>query len=256
MAGLFEPDALRVYRGRDFQIYPKLYLRQPTLDEIEGGETSDAEGSEKRFFHLIHTLMATPTDLMAQLDKQGIRFEDISNYQLFMMLFPQMEQKTTRFLFGDELNPQNFKPTPVANQPGRVVLSSQQDEITIDEVAYGAIVNYIGKMMNMKQTPFIKSGNEFTRMVRMEVAYEEMELAKNKTEESTLLNLISTMTNMEGFKYGWHDVWQMKIGAFMDAVRRVQTIVPAKALLNGCYCGNIDVSKIDKKQLNYFKNTV
>jgi len=254
VASLFEPDALRVYRGRDFQIYPGLRIRQPTLGEIEGGEDDTAEGNERRFFQTVYTLMATPTDLMAQLDMKGIRYEDVSNYQLFMMLFPQMDQKDTRLLFGDKLNPQNFKPTPVANQPGRIVLSSQVDEITIDEVAYGAIVNYLGKIMNIKQTQFLKNGNEFTRMVRMEVAYEDMELAKNKPAESTLLNLISAMVNMEGFKYGWHDVWQMKIGAFMDSVRRVQTIISAKALLNGCYSGNIDTSKIDKKQLNYFKN--
>ena len=254
MENLFEPDALRIYRGRDFQIYPGLYLRQPTLDEIEGGEGGGAEGAERRFFQTIYTLMATPTDLMAQLDMKGIRYEDLSNYQLFMMLFPQLDQQDTKLIFGENLNPKNFKPTPVDNQPGRIVLSSQKDEITIDEVAYGVIVNYLGKVMNIKQTPFLKNGNEFTRMVRMEVAYEDMEAAKNKPNESTLLNMISAMVNMEGFKYGWHDVWQMKIGAFMDSVRRIQTIVSAKALMNGCYSGNIDVSKIDKTQLNYIKS--
>lgn len=256
MASLFEPDPLRVYRGRDFQIYPGLRLRQPTLGEIEGGEADDAEGNERRFFQTVYTLMSTPTDLMAQLDMKGIRYEDITNYQLFMMLFPQMDQKDTKLLFGDKLNPKSFKPTPVANQPGRIVLSSQEDEITIDEVAYAAIVNYLSKVMNIKQTQFVKNGNEFTRMVRMEVAYEDMELAKNKPADSTLLNLISAMVNMEGFKYGWHDVWQMKIGAFMDSVRRIQTIISAKALLNGCYSGNIDTSKIDKNQLNYLKSPV
>lgn len=256
MGNLFEPDALRVYRGRDFQIAPGLRLRQPTLGEIEGGDDDNAEGNEHRFFQMVYTIMATPTDLMAQLDMKGIRYEDVTNYQLFMMLFPQLERQAVRLLFGEKINPQNFKPTPVANQPGRIVLSSQMDEITIDEVAYGAIINYISKMMNIKQTQFIKSGNEFTRMVRMEVAYEDMELAKNKPAESTLLNMISAMVNMEGFKYAWHDVWQMKIGAFMDSVRRIQTIISAKALLNGCYGGNIDVSKVDKTQLNYLKNPV
>ena len=211
---LFEVDELRVFRGRDLQIAPKLRIRQPTLGEIEGGDSGDGEESEKRFFSVVHTILATPTDLMAQLDEKGLRYEEISNYQLFMLLFPQIEKR---------------------------------------DAAYRAIVNYICKFMNMEQTRFIKNGNEFTRMVRMELAYEEWEEAKRKPFSSPLKTLISTMTNMEGFKYGWYDVWDMKIGAFMDAVSRIQTIVSARALLNGCYSGNIDVSKIDKSQLNYMK---
>lgn len=250
---LFEVDELRVFRGRDLQIAPKLRIRQPTLGEIEGGDSGDGEESEKRFFSVVHTILATPTDLMAQLDEKGLRYEEISNYQLFMLLFPQIEKRDAAFLFGEGLDPADFIPTEVDNQPGRVVLGNAKDEIVIDEIGYRAIVNYICKFMNMEQTRFIKNGNEFTRMVRMELAYEEWEEAKRKPFSSPLKTLISTMTNMEGFKYGWYDVWDMKIGAFMDAVSRIQTIVSARALLNGCYSGNIDVSKIDKSQLNYMK---
>ena len=68
-----------------------------------------------------------------------------------------------------------------------------------------------------------------------------------------LLPLISTLTNMEGFKYGWLDVWNMKINAFMDAVTQVTHIKNADLLLSSGYSGfGIDLKKVNKKLINYF----
>ena len=252
MSSLFSVDALRVYRGRDLVINDKIRVRQPTLGEIEGGPLDDAEGNEKRFFQTVYTLLATPTDMMAQLDKYGIDYERLSNYQLFMALFPQMEQSGTRFILGD-IDPKCFRKVLVTNEE-RYILADEKRNIFIDEVVYAAIVHYICAFMQATQTAFIKNGNAFTRAVRMELAYDELAMSKDKPYESLLQPLISTMVNMEGFKYGWGDVWDMKIGAFMDSVQRIQTILSARALLDGCYSGNVDVSKIDKKELNYLKN--
>lgn len=256
MGSLFNVDELRVFRGRDLQIAPGFRVRQPTLGEIEGGEADDGEGCERVFFSTVYTLLATPTDLMAHLDKIGIRYEDVTNYQLFMMLFPQIDPKGAALLFGKEMTPGDFRPTPVDNQPGRVVLGNWKTGTVIDEVCYAAMVQYICSFMHAKQTQFMKNGNAFTRMVRMDLAYEEWEMSKKRPYTSTLKTLISTMTNMEGFKYGWKDVWDMKIGAFMDAVMRVQAVVTSKAMLSGCYSGMIDVSKFtrkNKEQLNYMR---
>lgn len=255
MANIFDVDELRVYRGRPLKITDKLKIYQPTLGQIEGGEDDDAEGNERRFFSTVHTLIATPTDMMAQLDKLGLRYEELTNYQLFMLLFPHLEKADTRLLLGDDIDPQHFSMTLVENED-RIVLGSAEDGIVIDEIAYAAMVKYICSFMQTKQTEFIKSGNEFTRQIRMEVAYEELESSKGKKFESALLPLISTMVNMDGFKFGWDNVWDMTIGAFMDSVQRVQAIVSGKALLQGCYSGMVDTKKIDKKELNYLRRLV
>lgn len=193
--------------------------------------------------------------MMAQLDKAGIRYEDLTNYQLFMLLFPHMEKEDVRLLFEGDIDPSHFVPTKVENQ-NRVVLGSEQDGIVIDEVAYAAMVHYICTFMQTKQTEFIKNGNEFTRSIRMQLAYEELESNKNKEYKSALFPMISTMVNMDGFKYGWHNVWDMRIGAFMDSVQRCQLIVNARALLQGCYSGMVDTKKINKKELNYMRRLV
>jgi len=87
----------------------------------------------------------------------------------------------------------------------------------------------------------------------LDVAYMDWEAAKERKAKSFLQPLVSTMVNLEGFKSDWSTVWDMKIGAFMDAVQRTQIIVSSKALLDGCYSGNIDTKKIKTKELDYMR---
>lgn len=62
-------------------------------------------------------------------------------------------------------------------------------------------------------------GNESTKMILIEDALEELQMASQKEYESFLKNLISAMVNYEGFKYNHEQVWDLKINAFMDSVK-------------------------------------
>ena len=87
----------------------------------------------------------------------------------------------------------------------------------------------------------------------MREAREEREMAKRKTSnsfESYLEPLISALCNSEGFKYNFDTVWDLSIYTFMDATRRIQKIKSADHLMGGMYSGMLDVSKMNKGQLN------
>lgn len=240
-------DELQVYRGRDLEITKGIVMRQPTLGEIE----SDGESHEMDFFETCYTLIATPTDMMAQLDKIGIRYEDVTNFELFMMLFPSLPKEKVHLLFRN-LEPADYERTLVENQ-GRYILANPKINSFIDEVVYHDIVDYVCAVMRMKQTEKKTPGNAFSRRIMLDVAYMDWEAAKERKAKSFLQPLVSTMVNLEGFKSDWSTVWDMKIGAFMDAVQRTQIIVSSKALLDGCYSGNIDTKKIKTKELDYMR---
>lgn len=78
-------------------------------------------------------------------------------------------------------------------------------------------------------------------------------MASQKEYESFLKNLISAMVNYEGFKYNHEQVWDLKINAFMDSVKRVSKIKNADLLLQSGYSGfGINLKDIkDKNQLNW-----
>jgi len=244
-----EVDELKVYRGDSYRITDKIFLRQPTLGDICGAR--DTLEGERGFFRTVYMLIATPTDLMVQLEDVGVYYEDVTNFELFCKLFPEMDKESVSLLIED-INPQKFHVEDVVNQDRKVLIDPDTMTV-IDEYVYEGIVAYLCYMMNVKQTPFKKAGNKWSREVMMEAARNKLN-SPNEPYKSMLKPLVSTMVNMEGFKFSWKDVWDMKLGAFMDSVQRVQTIISSRALLDGCYSGNIDVKKIRKTDLNYMKD--
>ena len=94
--------------------------------------------------------------------------------------------------------------------------------------------------------------NNSTKMILIEDAREEMERNKNKEYHSQLKNLISAMINSEGFKYNHSKVWDMKINAFMDSVKRIGKIKNAQLLLQSGYSGfGVNLKEINNKQLDW-----
>ena len=98
-----------------------------------------------------------------------------------------------------------------------------------------------------------KGANKTTRKIMIEDDRQRMEMQKNKGEKSSFVPIISSLINSPEFKYGLKEVREMPMYAFMDAVTRIQIIKSTTALLNGCYSGMIDTSKINKKEFNWMR---
>ena len=127
----------------------------------------------------------------------------------------------------------------------------QFDPVIIDEYTYNMIVDYICKS-HFIERDLKRPANNSTKMVLIEDARDEIERNKNKEYHSQLKNLISSMINSEGFKYNHDQVWDMKINAFMDSVKRIGKIKNADLLLQSGYSGfGVNLKEIDNKQLDW-----
>ena len=127
----------------------------------------------------------------------------------------------------------------------------QFEPVIIDEYTYNMIVDYICKS-HFIERDLKRPANNSTKMVLIEDARDEIERNKNKEYHSQLKNLISSMINSEGFKYNHDQVWDMKINAFMDSVKRIGKIKNADLLLQSGYSGfGVNLKDIDKKQLDW-----
>ena len=127
----------------------------------------------------------------------------------------------------------------------------QFESVIIDEYTYNMIVDYICKS-HFIERDLKRPANNSTKMVLIEDARDEIERNKNKEYHSQLKNLISSMINSEGFKYNHSQVWDMKINAFMDSVKRIGKIKNADLLLQSGYSGfGVNLKEIDNKQLDW-----
>lgn len=203
---------------------------------------------------MVHILCSVGADLKWQLDDIGIDYTQISDYKLFYSyLARRYSIEDTKILFGDTLDFSQMQIIHDNNLDENIMIQVLDDgtQIRIDRFLYYSIVNTLRKMHKIKRNDEVP-GNEATRQILIDDAREEYEENKNKPSKSYLLPLISTMVNSEGFKRNDTTVFDMKIRAFMDSVSRVSKIKNAELLLQSGYSGfGIDLTKIDKKALNY-----
>ena len=274
-------DELKIYRGNDFVVSKYIHVHQPSLSEI-------CNYGEREYYSMIYQLTATPQSMKVQLWDMGIDYTKITPYELFYsILFKLYSQEKTSIIFGNldltkfhliqnqddgtfflyqrieksSCNANNIKKNSILSKiitKFKTVFkisdkktTTEYDEIVIDESSYNVIMDYLRQSHGIHIDEKIP-GNESTKMILIEDDREEMERNKNKDYHSQLKNLISAMINCEGFKYNHNDVWDMKIGAFMDSVKRVTKIKNANLLLqSGCSGFGVNLKEISNKQLDW-----
>ena len=239
----YRNDELKIYRGEDFIVSKHIVIHQPTLGEI-------CDYGEQKYFSMLYSLTSTPRSMKAQLWKAGVDYTTITPYSLFLSLYQMFERENTSLLFGDL----DFSKFELYKKDDKDIILGQVvdgDFVAIDEYTYGIIVDYLCKS-HFIERDLKNPMNETTKMILIEDAMDELIKVSKEEYHSRLKNLISAMINSEGFKYNHSQVWDMKINAFMDSVKRIQGINNAKLLLQSAYSGfGINMKDIDKKQLDW-----
>lgn len=266
-----DKDELRLYRGGDFIVNNQISIRTPTIGEI-------CDYGEADYFSMVNTLCAVGIDLCWQLEEAGIKFDEISDFQLFAgILRKGFDTDKTRVLFGDRLNlsdmevvqdPESKKVMLIQRAPVKIYRfewvrtfrtwfdkkffkKEPEKDIIIDEQTYFKIVRHLRNVHGLKRDDRF-AGTAHCRQAFIEDAKMEYEVAKFQPRKSAILPLVSTLVNIEGFKRDDRDIWDMNLYAFMDSVKRIGKIRNAQLLLQSGYSGfGIDLKKVKKEELNY-----
>ena len=238
---LFSVDPLQLYMGYDYSINDKIVIKQPIMRDV-------TDMGEQEYFSMVHTLTANPTSMKVQLDSIGIDWNEIEDFDLFMMLAPNMNKEQTSILLGD-LDLSALRPYR-NHENGDIVLANPESNIIIDKLIYQRIVDYIRKMHNIK-AEVKHAKNKFTKKAMIE--YDRQQMAANAAKEykSYFVPVISTLQ----CKMGWTKDYILNMGIveYFEIVARMQIINNADHLLSGVYAGTIDIKKINKKELNYMR---
>lgn len=238
-----ENDELQVYRGYDIAISDKIIIHQPTLDEI-------CLYGEKNYWNMVTTLTSVGADMKFQLFDAGFDYTEISDYKLFYsVLSNSFTQDKTSIILGN-LDFSKFK-LYINQETEDVIMYDEQNDIQIDEYTYTVIMKVLREMHGFKRNSQLPA-NESTKMILIEDAREEYMRNKDKEYHSQLKNMISSMINCEGFKYSHEEVWNMKINAFLDSVKRVSKIKNAGLILQSGYSGfGVNLKEIPNKTIDW-----
>lgn len=224
------------------QIIPNLSLNIPTVGEILE--------DEEHYYSLVSSLTATPFQYMVQLDDMGIDFTQITDYQLFMMLFPSFAKTDISLLFGSlDLSDISICQN---SQNDSIVLYSPKNDIVIDELIYNNIVKYIRKINNLKRENR-KPGNDEAKEFRIKLERKKQKRNANKPYEPYLEKMVIALVNRPEFKYNYEQVNNLNIYQFNKSFEQINTSINFDNTMIGVYAGTIDTSKIrDKSCLSWF----
>ena len=248
-----EVDLLAVISGDDFIVNENITVHQPSLREIK-------EFGEKRFFNMIYTICAIPSDVKSQLWDNGIDYMEISDFELFILYTRNMTSEDTKLILGDldlsamEIELELGEDEKKIFKLNKVVLNEETQEkeieFSIDEDTYMKMIKFIRSMCNI--VPKVeKAANKFTKRILINESRRNLELNKNKPFSSVLHSLIISLVNTEEFPYDYKSIMDITLYQIMKSSYQIQTKKQSCALLQGSMSGFVDTSKLDKNLMNW-----
>lgn len=226
------------------QITEHISVRHATLGEVIR--------FKQRYFRTLSVLTAIPSDEKYLLHVKGIDWMEITDLEFFSMMVKALPVEDSQiFLPGIDFS----KFELYRREDGEILFSDKDAGITFDFRSHKMMADCLCKIHKIKKK-VEKAGNAYTKQILIDEDKEKKErlAAKRTDSESSLVSLISSLVNRDGFKYDYQTVMDMRYGQFMDAAARLQLIVATDQLIQGIYAGNVDSSKIDKKRLDWTRN--
>lgn len=237
-------DYLKVYFGEPYQINEKISLLQPTIGDI-------IAYGEREYWSLIFNVTAISSDFKPELEDRGIDYEKVSDLEMFHMMSAHIQPNKSAIIFGD-LNLSKLKRYRQKIND-ELVLYDEDSGVKIDRRIYMLIQGFLTTMHNIKKNPEF-AGNASTKKYMIEDDRARKARRTERPWKSTLLPLISAMINSPGFKYDIEHVRALNLFAFMDSVARITAINTSNLLLQGAYAGRVDITKIDKRTLDWSRD--
>lgn len=206
-----KPNLLKV---NEYKVNDKISVHVPTVDEI-------FDFGDQKYYSTVQTLVATPFDLMVELDDIGIDYESITDYQLFVLMMESIainEDDTTIF-FGN-LNLKNFQEA-VNPKNGEKVLWDKNNDIVIDQMIALEICNAIRKI-HFWEAPVGRAGNAEAKRYLIERKRKTKQRLAKKPYKSFLESMIISLVNTEEFPYNYETVMGLSVYKLNASWRQIQ----------------------------------
>lgn len=228
----------------------------PTIGDIIGI-------GEKRFYQTLNIFICNTTQYRAILWDMNIDWNEFSDFELFVMLFSQIDDDVSKLLFGD-MDFKKFVPLKKKlneeDEEGELILWDNDDQIEINYNVYNHFSQYIRTMFNTFPEEKITDNatlktwyiNKDKREIKRK---QEKEKAGKDAQESSasIQALISACINHPGFKHTLKDLKNVGVAEFYDSVKRLQVYEQSTALMKGMYSGFVDGSKLKPVDYNFMR---
>lgn len=206
---------------------------------------------EDDYYANIALIVATPYDMMVQLDDMKIDFTKINDWDLFCLLFKELQTRDLSLIF-DGLDLRDFV-TAQNKQNGNTILINPNTGVKIDRAIHDQICRYLRKTLGLKKNDK-KPANEEARLFMIERARKKIMRRKKQLVESQIEKYIIALVNTQEFPYNYESVLDLTINQFYASLHQVVKKVKFDNLMIGCYAGTVNMKELDQNELNWISN--
>lgn len=250
---VYQFDKLKMYFGKPYEIDCKdaegtITVYQPTIGNI-------VEFGEQNFYNTLHVFIANTTSYRLPLWEIGLDWNQLADFDLFILLYQQVDPEATRLIFGD-LDFSKFE--LYKRKDDSMLLKHADTGVEITEDVYLHFSQYLQNVFNihpeekMTDDPVLKQW--YIDKDKSDIHNKQIKRNKGEYDSnSSLLSVISSCVNHPGFKYNIEELTNVGVCQFFDSVSRLQVYESSTALLKGMYSGFIDSKGIDSNAYNFMK---
>jgi len=247
-----EFDYLQIYCGLPYTVDVStangtFEITLPTVGDI-------IRCGQKKFDSTLSIFTTNTTSYRLLLWKQGIDWNELSDFNLFCMIYQQIDDDVAAMLFKNVKFSDFQLFSKKLGEEETIVLYNKETDTEINEEVYQYIAQYLRVAFNVHPDEKITKDEGLKRAyIRKDESALRQAEANNEKKDSSLQPLISACVNHPGFKYNLKEVMDINICEFYDSVKRLQIYENSTALMKGMYSGMVDGSKINPESYNFMK---
>lgn len=237
------PNTQSLMRSNLYYISDNTSVYVPTLGEIY-------DYGEDEYYRIAQLLTAVPYDLMVQFDDIGMDYEDVDEYQLFLMLIETLSMDDTDlsiFFRGADLTRLKVVRNTDSNE---VVMIDENQNCIINHRIQNLISNGI-RHIHFWEKNLKKAGNKEAKQYLIERNRVKQMRAARKPKKSFLDDSIIQMVNTEEFKYNYEQCMDLSVYKFNASLKQIPKKKNWENTIAGAYFGTVDLSTLNIEKIHW-----
>lgn len=238
-------EAKHCIAGKTYHVNQYIKIYSPEVYEV-------IDFGEDNYFRVLNLFVRKPYDIAVELDDNGIDYQSITDWDLFVDTASFIPIEFSCILFG-RLDFTKFK-AYVNDNNMKILVHSDDPNIVIDEAIYRIIVTYLRYIHFISEKVEYDVGNSIAKKFLLERMRRKQKKALNdylrgKRRRSQIADMIKFCVNNTGFKYNYESVMKIKLNLLYESYFFLVHGDERRSVMYGVYNGTVDTSKMHDKSI-------